>query len=143
MSREVIMTALFNLVAASSTFTTASRRLKLWTDVAASDKPAIFVAERGDTYTRGSDGRPAIVVYEADIFIYTNAGKDKSIVPAIALNNLIDAVDAALAPSRVNGRQSLGGLVSHCWIEGKILKDPGDLDGDVLAIIPVKILATV
>lgn len=137
------MTALFNLVSGSASFTTASRRLRLWNDMAPSDKPAIFVAERGDTYARGSDGRPAIVVFEADIFIYTDAGKDTSIVPATALNALIDAVDAALAPSPVSGKQSLGGMVSHCWIEGKIMKDPGDLDGDGLAIIPVKILATV
>jgi hypothetical protein len=35
------------------------------------------------------------------------------------------------------------GLVSHVWIDGKIMKDPGDIDGDGIAVIPVKILATV
>ena len=40
------------------------------------------------------------------------------------------------------GRQTLGGLVSNCYIGGKIMKDPGDLDGDAIAVIPVKILAT-
>jgi hypothetical protein len=43
----------------------------------------------------------------------------------------------------VTGRQTLGGLVSHCWIDGKIMKDSGDIDGDGIAVIPVKILATV
>lgn len=142
-TREQVFTALFNLVSTSASFATASRRLKLWTDLGSGDKPAIFVAERGDNYVRhGGDAMPAIVTYEADIFIYTDAGKDQGIVPATALNNLLDAVDAALAPNWT-GRQTLGGLVSHCWIEGKIMKDPGDLDGDGLAIIPVKILATI
>lgn len=59
------------------------------------------------------------------------------------LDPLLDAVDAALAPNIVTRRQTLGGLVSHVWIDGKIMKDPGDIDGDGIAVIPVKILATV
>jgi hypothetical protein len=52
-------------------------------------------------------------------------------------------VDAALKPGpAAGGRQTLGGLVSHCYIDGKIMKDPGDIDGDGVAVIPVKILAT-
>jgi hypothetical protein len=60
------------------------------------------------------------------------------------LNSLVDAVDAALcAKSGHPRKQTLGGVVSHCWIHGKIMKDPGDIDGDGIAVIPVKILATV
>ena len=33
--------------------------------------------------------------------------------------------------------------MSHVRIDGKIMKDPGDLDGDGIAVIPVKIMATV
>jgi hypothetical protein len=29
-----------------------------------------------------------------------------------------------------------------CYIDGKVMKDPGDLDGDSLAIIPIESLAT-
>jgi len=51
---------------------------------------------------------------------------------------------ASLKPSPATlGRQTLGGLVSNCYIDGKIMKDPGDLDGDGIAVIPVKILAPV
>jgi len=140
MNRENIITALFNLVSASANFATASRRLQLWSSVSSSEKPAIFVTERGDTYARASEAVPEAVTIEADIYIYTDAGKDQSIVPASLLNPLIDAVDAALAPNPLTFVQTLGGLVSHCWIEGKILKDAGDLDGDGVAVIPVKIL---
>jgi hypothetical protein len=31
----------------------------------------------------------------------------------------------------------------HVWIEGQIMKDPGDIDDDGIAVIPAKILATV
>jgi hypothetical protein len=60
------------------------------------------------------------------------------------MNPLIDAVTAMLAPAAgANSRQTLGGLVSHCWIDGKVMKDPRDMYGDGLALIPIKILATV
>jgi hypothetical protein len=129
-SREAIYAALFALVSGSAEFKTKGRRLKLWTDVNA--KPAVFVAQRGAT--------PQKVTLKADIFIYTNVGKDPNVIPAAQLNDLVDAIDAALAGSAVTGRQTLGGLVAHCWIEGEVMIDPGDLDGDGVAVIPVRIL---
>ena len=57
-SREAIMTALFTLlqgarfsraVNGNTTWVTSSRRMKLWTDVAKSQRPALFLAEHGET----------------------------------------------------------------------------------------------
>jgi hypothetical protein len=56
---------------------------------------------------------------KVDLYIYTTPG-----VPASVLNPLIDAVVA--------------GLVSHCYIVGKVLKGPGDIERDGVAIIPVR-----
>ncbi len=39
-------------------------------------------------------------------------------------------------PSDPPVRKTLGGLVSNCYIGGKIMKDRGDLDGDGIAVIP-------
>ena len=36
---------------------------------------------------------------------------------------------------------TLGGLVHHCFIDGKVFKDPGDLDGQALIIVPITVLA--
>jgi len=58
----------------------------------------------------------------------------------LRLNTILDALEAALNPAN-GARQTLGGLVSHCRIEGAVLKDPGDLDGDGLLWVPIKILA--
>jgi hypothetical protein len=139
-SRESIYSALFALVSNSAPFKTKSRRLKLWTDVNAAQKPAIFIAQRGQTYVQGSTATPQKVTLKADIFIYTDAGRDAIAVPSAALNDLVDAVDAALAGDVMTGQQTLGGLVAHCWIEGEVMIDPGDLDGDGMAVIPVRIL---
>jgi len=139
-SREQIMQALFTLVSGAAGFVTTGRRLLLWTDVSDSAKPALFTYERDDTYTNGKNYLP-IVEMNVDLFIYTAPGKDSGVTPITVLNPLIDPIDAALKPGP-NGKQTLGGLVSHCWIEGKVMKDPGDIDGDGIAVIPVKILAT-
>jgi hypothetical protein len=140
-ARENIMQALFALVSGSASFATASRRLQLW-DAPGLQKPAIFMYERDDVYSNGKNYLQ-IVEMNVDLYIYTAPGMAAGVIPISILNPLVDAVDAALAPSKVTNRQTLGGLVSHCYIDGKIMKDPGDIDGDGIAVIPVKILATV
>ncbi len=142
-NREQIMQALFALVSGSAPFIKASRRLKLWTDVPESEKPAIFQYERDDVYSNGKQYLP-IVEMNVELYVYTAPGMDSGVTPISILNPLLDAIDASLKPSpAAGGRQTLGGLVSHCYIDGKVMKDPGDIDGDGIAIIPIKILATV
>ena len=70
---------------------------------------------------------PPAVTMNVDLFICIDAGKDQSIAPITILNALVDAGEAAIAPNPL-GKQTLGGLVSHCWIEGNIMKNPGDID---------------
>ena len=142
-AREAIMTALFALVSAAGPFATASRRLQLWTELSAGETPAIFMAEREEQYDRKGEGLPPVVTMNVDLYIYTKPGLESGVTPSSVLNPLLDAIDAALAPSRVTGRLTLGGIVTHCRIEGKVFKDPGDIDGEGMAIIPIKILATI
>jgi hypothetical protein len=58
------------------------------------------------------------------------------------LNPLIDAVEAALAPSPAAGLQNLDlpAMVQHAAIAGKIDTDEGALGDQAIAIIPVEIL---
>ncbi|MCE9561889.1 MAG: hypothetical protein K8U57_07530 [Planctomycetes bacterium] len=139
MNREAIFAALYTLVTAGGQFATTGRRVKIWTDVKPAQRPALFLAERAQTYLRNSEAVPARVTLNAELYIYTDA-KDPNVIGSTQLNNLLDAIDVALAPSPVTGKQTLDGLVSHCWIEGDIFFDPGDVDGDGMAIIPLKIL---
>jgi hypothetical protein len=115
------------------------RRLKLWTDVPMTMQPACFIAAHSEDDLNKSENTPTLTTINADVFVYIKTN-DVTCVPAIDLNNVLDGIDAALAPSPVTGKQTLGGLVSHCRRDGKIMLDPGDLDGQGLAIIPIKIL---
>ena len=56
-----------------------------------------------------------------------------------AINAAHDAIDAALAPAgagAASGRQTLGG----CKITGVPVRDTGDLDGDGLAVVSVRLV---
>lgn len=142
-SRETAITALQNLVAGAYAWKFGpARRLKLWSDVPAMSRPACFLYEGGqETYSWSESAAPKRVI-EVRLFIYLNA-KDPAIAGAALLNDVLDGLDGAFAlsgPDLAIGRNTLGGVVHHCRIDGKALKDPGDLDGDALLIVPVKLI---
>jgi hypothetical protein len=142
-TREAIMQALFTLVSGAYPFATTSRRLKLWDNVAPGDMPALFQFEGGQDDALYEEDLLLRRTLKARLFIYVDA-KDESIVGASAINAILDALDSALAPSsfadQLANRQTLGGLVSSARIQGPVLKDPGDLDGIGLIVVPITIV---
>ena len=148
-SRETVLAALFaklssatfTEVGGASEFVTSSRRLRLWSDVPAGQRPAMFMTDHHETPSYRSENTPALVTISVEVFVYIDSS-DPSSVPSTDLNNILDGLDAAIAPGPGEQRQTLGGLVSHCRVEGQILKDPGDLDGDGLLIVPILVMLT-
>lgn len=139
-TREEIMEALFTLLQTTSGIVTFGRRLKLWNNVPAEQQPALFLVEHSEARLNSLRGTPGRLQLLAQIFLYVKT-TDMEVIGGTELNNLIDAIEATLAPAdpKVNV-QTLGGLVDRCWINGTIIKDPGDIDGQALAIIPINIL---
>ena len=148
-SRETIMTALQALLNAVTFAPTTGanpattwaipvgRRLKIWTDVPL--QPACFLTSHAEEDAYSSELTPSKTTIDATLYVYIKTN-DPTSIPAIDLNNILDGIDAAIAPSVVTGKLTLGGIVSHCRRDGKVMLDPGDLDGQGLAIIPIKIL---
>ncbi len=137
------MTALVSLVAGAYAWQTGpARRLKLWADVPAASRPACYVFEGGNE-RRVYDQQLVTPKRTIDvrIFIYIDA-KDPNVIGSTMLNNILDAIDAAFAAARspITGLISLGGAVFSCRIEGDVLKDPGDIDGDGMLIVPVRLV---
>jgi hypothetical protein len=142
MSREAAFSALFSTVSTAYPWGLASRRLKLWSEVPATMRPALFQLESGpETYQWPSPAAPKRT-FEARLFLYFDA-RDPSTPGASAINMALDAIDAALAPSGADtsgGRQTLGGAVHDCKITGVPVRDTGDLDGDALAVVSVRLV---
>ena len=143
--RETLFAALFALSAnvrwgAGTGFEHRARRLRHWDDLAA--QPALCQAEH-DEEIKSKPGLPYRRVLTASWVVYHRAGADPAATPASANNAILDAVETALAPPPYapDERQTLGGLVHHCFIDGKVFKDPGDLDGQALMIVTIRLLA--
>lgn len=139
--REQVMGALENNLTAAlkpKYITTLSRKLKLWGETNQGDRPCLFIHQQPDDITGGDKGIPSITTMHADLFVYTWA-KDVA-VPGALLNPIIDQVFLTLKPNLQTGKCNLGiAFVDNCWVSGKVFIDPGDLDGDGMAIIPVSI----
>ena len=143
MSREAAFSALFDRLCAAYDWQTASRRIRLWSEVPATLRPALFQLESGpETYQWTQLATPRRT-FEAKLFLYFDA-RDPSQPGACAINQALDALDAALAPAALDGaqgRQTLGGAVYDCKIAGVPVRDTGDLDGDGLAVVSVRLVA--
>ncbi|MFZ1963708.1 MAG: hypothetical protein WAU78_09655 [Roseiarcus sp.] len=143
MSREAAFSALFAAVSAAYPWRLASRKMKLWSEVPAALRPALFQLESGpESYQWASPATPRRTL-EAKLFLYFDA-RDPETPGSIAINAALDAIDAALAPSGGDltlGRQTLGGAAHDCKIVGVPVRDSGDLDGDGLAVVSVRLVA--
>lgn len=151
-SREEVFAALFGLLTNVAWnigtdvapvwqgFKTKSREIKLFSDVSSAQQPWIGQAEHSDGSTQKSN-LPYRRVWEATWIIYHQGPSPRSV-----WNNLIiDALEAAMAPKPndegfFDERNTLSGLVWHCFIDGAIFKDPGDLDKQALITVPIRIL---
>jgi hypothetical protein len=86
-------------------------------------------------------GAPIVWTLYAEFYVYAHSS-DPYLAPAAILNPLLDALEAALAPSPTTGIQNLGlpQMVQHAYIAGKLQTDEGVLGDQAIAIVPVEIL---
>jgi hypothetical protein len=105
-------------------------------------RPAFYQLESGpETYHWTSPAAPSRTL-EAKLFLYFDS-RDPTTPGASAINDALDAIDAALTPVALDlayGRQTLGGAVYDCKITGVPVRDVGDLDGDGLAVVGVRLV---
>lgn len=148
MTREPIEVALFAFFAAiagadgGKLFKTATRKPEHWDNVPPEDSPALLLMPRREIGNRRK-GLPTKWTGEWDLLLYVHTGaqNDPSVVASTLLNPLLDAIEAALTvDDPFNNALTLGGLVSHCAIEGEITKFLGSLGDEATAIVPIQIL---
>jgi hypothetical protein len=140
-SREPIYAALFGLLESAADFAVVDRRLRHWSDVAPAEQPALFMAQKSELAKISTLGAPTVWTLAIDVYVYVHSS-DPYLAPATVLNPLLDAVEAALAPSVTTGLQDLDlpATVQHAYIAGKVETDEGVLGDQAVAIVPVEIL---
>jgi len=136
-TREPIYAALFALVSNAADFVTATRRVKIYADVDQATQPAILQVELGEKWAEPGTP-PQLVTLRAKLFLYCESN-DPTTAVSTEINNLLDAVVAALAPPDIEERQTLGGLVYNVAIAGEITIAEG-LTGQSEAVIPLELM---
>lgn len=134
LNREAIYGALFARLKTVQGIKTFSRRLRHYSDVSASEQPALFMAQG---YQRASyeAGRTVEWNLGAKLYLYVRVAEDKS--PAEPMNALMDSLMAIFAPDNpMKNACTLGGLVWHCQV-GDIETDEGTLGPQAFALIPL------
>ena len=135
--RESIYAALWTLGAGAASFASANRRLRHWAEVAPTEQPALFMAEKGGHAVTKALGSPITWTLYADFYVYVHSS-DPYLAPARPRARREAGSEALPA----TGIQNLGlpAMVQHAYIAGKIETDAGVLGDQAIAIVPVEIL---
>lgn len=141
MNREAIYAALFTKLDYLQSVETKSRILAHWDDVSPNMQPALYMTCTSQIAEQRT-GFPAKYFLDAKIYIYAHRDTAGD-VPSTILNTILDEIDSILAPNpNPTFKQTLDGLVEHCWVNGNIETDEGTLGNQAVAIVPIRILTT-
>lgn len=148
--REPIWAALFALLQAKvgSSYQTIGRHHVQPPQLAAEMQPALFLVQSRETRMSKPPGTPVRLLLSGFIVLYFQAPAPllegigaETVVGATALNALLKGIDDALQPDDICvGKLTLGGLVTHCWLEGDVDMDTGIYTQQGAAILPLRIL---
>ncbi len=136
---EQVYSALFALAAGIPNLTTSSRRLKNAQDVAPADSPALYQVQ-GQQKAIYTENAPGIIWDITATWIVVVVDNDPTEPITPTLNPILDAIAAALAPSQAQPRNTLGGLVETCAIDGNVEIFEGVLGARAVAVIPIRIV---
>lgn len=144
-STETIMAALFALAqtvnTASTPFTIMSRRMRHFKDVGPDDMPALFQFQRAAFRTEGGVRGLPKQMFKVSWMVYLpgSTGLDDAVSPT--LNNYYDDLTSVLLRNLdPQNRNTLGGLVTNCYVDGDVFTDEGLLSTQSLIMIPITIL---
>lgn len=146
-NREAIFEALYTLIMSQIdslsgiAFKKKSRFLKIWTDVGVPERPAIFLTKSHEKITQITN-LPSVVTMTAKIWVYTYHAENTE-SPATLQNRILDGLEKCLMPVVPFEKQTLGGLVHHCFIDGDVIVDEGFLGNDAVMQVPITILTNV
>lgn len=140
-AREVVSNALFALIVGKVSFKSQSRRLRAPESIDPAHQPAFFLVEHLESFDRKSPALPAKRIWYYYAIVNFDAGDDENAVPVTPVNNILDQIEAALAPDdRSTNCCRLGGLVESVVIEGDVIKASGDVTGKAEAMVPIKVV---
>jgi len=111
-----------------------------WDDVSPDEMPALFLVPKTETNDM-KKGMPTKWSIDLDLYLYVNAPQNPTLSPSKLMNPLLDELESMLSiDSFADNVCTLGGLVSHAWIAGQVLRGEGRISTTEIAIVPINIL---
>lgn len=81
-----------------------------------------------------------LIVYAYGPMVNENIGQE-TVLGETVMNGFLKAIDDVMQPDNMQtGKFTVGGLVTHCWIEGETKLDPGIFGAQMAALLPINIL---
>jgi hypothetical protein len=125
-----------------TTWVSISRRLKMFNDIDPLAQPALFVVQHRETYETRYAGVPPRRVLDLGLWCFAPSLGD--VVGDEYLDSMFEGIEAVLdVADNVTGELTLGNLCHSCTIDRRdnmLIRDPGDIDGQALLIVPIRIV---
>jgi len=123
---------------------TPTRRLKLFDQVDSSIQPTMFMVQHREGYSNRGVGLPPRRWLEVGLWCYARSGSDTD-VGDLYLDSMEEAIENKLnvPDDLMRNELTLGGLCYWVKINREsnlFIRDPGDIDGQALLILPIEIL---
>jgi hypothetical protein len=142
-SRKTVTAALWSVLEAAYPWAFADQRAMVPDDVMSFAQPAMFLTKIKEGVTQ-SNGNMAMTShtlhYAVIIFVRASGTVDlPTATTEMLIDDILDAIDNALAAPRIGEAQTLGGLVSNAWLEGEVLIDPPALFEQAAIFLPISV----
>jgi hypothetical protein len=121
------------------------RRLKLFNAVDPSVQPCFFLVQHREQYINKGVGTLSQVYLDMGVWCYASTA-DESVVGDDYLDSMEEGIENVMGPDDPQRNElTLGGLCYWCRImreDNLFIRDPGDIDGQALLVLPIRILLT-
>jgi len=145
--RAQVSGALFTVLQNAYSWALADPRLPVPAKLGANQQPALFLVKPDEDWTQQGGNRMAMTSYTLQYYalvMVRGAGtpEDPDATCENVIDSILDAIDTAMMPSPpgLGFKQTLGGLVTNAWIEGRVTIDTPVLFQQAAIWIPIKVL---
>lgn len=119
------------------------RRLKLFDVIDPSAQPCFFLVQHREGYLQSGVGTLARRYLDMGVWCYATANADSDIGDDM-LDSMMEGIENCLVVDNPQRNEvTLGGLCYWCRIvreDNMFIRDPGDINGQALLIVPIRIL---
>ena len=127
-----------------TTWAMVSRRLKMFNQIDPTMQPACFVVQHREFYENRGMGTPPVRILNVGLWAFAPTS-DPDVVGDDLIDTMFDAIEVVLnKPDDIMQNElTLGGLCTYCNIDRRdnlLIRDPGDIDGQALLIVPLRIM---